>query len=58
MMSSKPKQQTKTPPRLIINCTEEYKDQVIRWAAEEGFDSYANYIKFCISLHRAQKKRV
>jgi hypothetical protein len=45
-----------TPARLVINCTPEYLDQVKEWATAEGFDSYANYVKFCISLHQAKKK--
>jgi hypothetical protein len=44
------------PARLVVNCSPEYLEQIKTWATEEGFDSYANYVKFCISLHQAKKK--
>jgi predicted DNA binding CopG/RHH family protein len=43
-------------PRLVIECSQDYLEQVKQWAAEEGFGSYANYIKFCISLHQGLKR--
>lgn len=50
------KKKAVTPSRLVINCNAGYLEQVKIWAQQEGFDSYANYVKFCISLHQAQKK--
>ncbi len=42
-----------TPPRLVINCSEEYKQDIIKWAKEEGFSTYGDYIKHCVGAHRS-----
>ncbi len=45
-----------TPPRLVVNCTEEYRQDIIKWAKEEGFSTYGDYVKHCILQQRAFKK--
>lgn len=49
------KKKAVTPSRLVVNCNAGYLEQVKIWAQESGFDSYANYVKFTIAMHQAQK---
>ena len=43
--------------KLVYYCTPEYLDQVKKGKAE-GFDSYANYVKFCIKSPGTEERMI
>lgn len=44
--------------RMVIRCTPEYLQMVQEEAKKTGFDSYANYIKYCINMERSMRATI